>query len=80
MRCDEANKFSWRFLPEYREMFLIARHQIIRLRGIGTFKKHIVVRVARHFQTARWGDRMAVIPDQLQQLLAKSLPYMELWT
>ncbi len=69
MRCDEANKFSWRyylgFLPENREMLLIARHEIVRASRVGTFEKYIVIGVAGHIKTTGGSDDVAVILDEL---------------
>ena len=61
-------------------MFLIACHQVVRFRGIGTFEKHIVIGVAGHFKATGRSDDMTVILDKLQQLLTKPLADMQLRT
>jgi hypothetical protein len=72
MRGGKADEFSGRydlgFLPESREMLLIARYQIVRTGSIGAFQKHIVVEVAWDIQAAGRNDRMTVVFDELQQL------------
>ena len=77
MRRGKANEFSGRydlgFLPESREMLLIARNQIVRAGSIGTFKEHVVVGVACDMQAAGWNDGIAVVFDELQQLLPETL-------
>ena len=77
MRRGRANEFSGRydlgFLPESREMHLIARDQIVRAGSIGTFKEHIVVGVACDIQAAGGNDDVAVVFDELQQLLPEAL-------
>ena len=72
MRRGQANEFSGRdlgFLPESREMLLIARYRIVRTGQYCTaFQKHIVVKVAWDIQAAGRNDRMTVVFDKLQQL------------
>jgi hypothetical protein len=54
-------------------MLLIARDQIVRARSVGTFKEHIVVGVACDIQAAARNDGIAVVFDELQQLLPETL-------
>src|ERR1700687_1719862 len=77
MRRGKTNEFSGRydlgFLPESREMLLIARDQIVRAGSIGTFKEHVVVGVACDIQAAGGNDGIAVVFDERQQLLPETL-------
>jgi hypothetical protein len=50
-------------------MLLIAGNQVVRARSIGAFDKHIVVRVAADFKAAGGRHNMAMIFDELKQLL-----------
>src|SRR6266478_1844496 len=65
MRRSKANEFSGRydlgFLPESREMPLIACDQIVRTGSIGALKEHVVVGVACDIQAAGRDDRIAVV-------------------
>jgi hypothetical protein len=74
MRCDKANKFPRRydlgFLPEFRKMLLIARHQVVRASGIGALHENIVIGVACNFQASRRGHSIDILLDELKQLLA----------
>jgi hypothetical protein len=54
-------------------MPLVAGHQIIGARGVGTFQKFVVVRVARHLELARGRDGMRVTLNELEELLAEAL-------
>jgi hypothetical protein len=76
VRRGKANKFPRRydlgFLPESRKMLLVAGYQVVRTRGIGAFEKYIVIGIAGDFKAAGRCHDMAVIPDELQQLLARS--------
>src|ERR1700733_2478723 len=84
MRRGQTDEFSGRydfgFLPEFREMLLIARDQIVRAGNIGTFQKHIVVRVARNFKARRGTPEMTVVFYKLQQLLSKTLANLKFGT
>jgi hypothetical protein len=84
MRRSQADKLPRRydlgFLPESREMPLIAGNQVVRARRIGAFDKHIVVRVAGDFKAARRTDNITVVLDELQQLLANPFADIQLWT
>ena len=84
MRRSQADKLSCRydlgFLPESREMPLIAGNQVVRARRIGAFEKHIVIGVRRDFKSAGGRHGMAVILDELQQLLANPFANNQLWT
>ena len=51
-------------------MPLIAGNQVVRARRIGAFEKHIVIGVTGDFKAARRADNIAVVSDELQQLLA----------
>jgi len=77
MRRSKSNEFSGRydlgFLPESREMPLIACDQIVRTGSIGALKEHVVVGVACDIQAAGRDDRIAVVFDELQQLLPETL-------
>ena len=71
MRRGKANEFSGRdlgFLPESREMLLIARYRIVGTGSIAAFQKHMVVKVAWYIQAAGRNDRMTVVFNELQQL------------
>ncbi len=46
-------------------MSLIAGDQVVRTRRIGTFEKHIVIRVSADFKAAGGCHDMAVILDEL---------------
>ena len=82
MRGGKANKFPCRYdlgpLPESREMPLIAGNQVVSARRIGAFEKHIVIGVTGHFKATGGSHDMAVILDELQQLLTKPLADMQL--
>jgi hypothetical protein len=67
-------------LPILREMPLIAGNEVVGAGGVGTFDKHVVVRVAGHFKAARLGDNMAVVLDKLQQLLPDAPANMKVRT
>ena len=76
MRRSQADKLSCRddlgFLPESREMPLIAGNQIVRARSIGALEKHIVIGVRRDFKSAGGRHGMAVIleePDHEEVIL-----------
>src|SRR5690349_1354472 len=77
MRRGKANEFSGRydlgFLPESREMLLIARDQIVCAGSIGTLKEHVVLGVACDIQAEGRSDGIAVVFDELQQLLPETL-------
>jgi hypothetical protein len=76
MRRGKANKVPCRydlgFLPESWKMLLVAGNQVVRTRGIGAFEEHIVIGIAGDFKAASRRHDMAVIPDELQQLLAST--------
>src|ERR1035438_3205049 len=84
MRGGKANKFPCRYdlgpLPESREMPLIAGNQVVSARRIGAFEKHIVIGVTGDFKAARRADNIAVVSDELQQLLANPFADIQLWT
>ncbi len=61
-------------------MFLIAGYQVISSRGIGAFEKHIVIRVSADFKTAGGRHNMAMISDELKQLLANPFANSQLRT
>jgi hypothetical protein len=78
MRRNDTDELPWRydfgFLPESREMLLIASYQIVCSGSIGTFQEHIVVRIPRDFNTPGRSHGKAAILDDLQQSLPRTLP------
>ena len=54
-------------------MPLIAGNQVVCTRRIGAFEKHIVIRVTGDLKGARRSDNMAVVLDELQEVLANPL-------
>jgi len=76
MRRDKANEFpgcyDFGFLPELREMLLIARDQVVRPGGIGTFQKYVVIGVGCNLKALRWSDDMTMVLDKLKQLLPEA--------
>src|SRR6266496_15571 len=77
MRGDDVHKLARRdrlgFLPEPREMPLVAGHEIVGTRGLGALQELVVVRVARQLERTGGRDGMAMALDELEQLLAESL-------
>src|ERR1700674_3967611 len=84
MRCRKTDKLPWGhdfcFLPESREMFLIAAHQIVRTRSVRTFQEYIIRGISRCFKLPRRDHGMTVVLDELQQLQSKTLSDLELGT
>src|SRR5271157_3561533 len=84
MRRGKANKLSGRydfgFLPESREMPLVAGHQIVSTGSIGTLQEYIVIGVTCHFKASRRGHDITVVLDKLHQLLAKAFANLQFWT
>src|ERR1700691_2179126 len=84
MRRSQADKlprcYDLGFLPESREMPLIAGNQVVRARRIGAFEKHIVIGVSADFKAAGGRHGTAVILDEPQQLLANAFSDSQLWT
>src|SRR5712691_6757924 len=84
MRCRETDKLPWgynlRFLPEFRKMFLIAGHQIVRTRSVRAFHEYIVRGISCCSKLPRRDHGMTVVLDELQQLQPKTLSNPELRT
>src|ERR1700694_1165381 len=84
MRCRKTDKLPWGhdfcFLPETREMFLIAAHQIVRTRSVRTFQEYIIRGISCCFKLPRRDHGMTVVLDELQQLQSKTLSGLELGT
>jgi hypothetical protein len=73
-KVDELSRcYDFGFLPESREMSLITRHQVVRARRIGTLEEYVVVRIACNLQTSGWNNNIAVVLDELEQLLTEAL-------
>jgi hypothetical protein len=60
-------------------MFLIARYQIVGFGGVSTFQKHVVIRVMRYIESPRRYHGVAMVLDNLQDLLPKTLANVQLW-
>jgi hypothetical protein len=77
MRSHNANEFTGRddlaLLPELRKMSAISCDQVVSNGFVAAFQKYIVIRVAAYVQTARRGDDMAAILDELEQLQTEPL-------
>jgi len=77
MRRDQANELSGcddlGVLPEYRKVLFVARDQVIRARGIGTFQKYVVIGIACDVKAPRCGHKVTALLDELQQLLSETL-------
>jgi len=57
-----------RILPEGGKVLTITGDQEVGASRVGTINKIVVVRIARHLDSARRSDQMAVILDELRQL------------
>lgn len=81
MRSSQIDEFPWCddfcLLPESREMFLIARYQVVGPGGISTFQKHVVIGVLRYIESPRRYHGVAVVLDKLKKLLPKALANMQ---
>jgi|ERR1035437_701878 hypothetical protein len=84
MGRDKSDEFSGSydlgFLPESREMFLIARDQVVRAGNVGTFQKYVVIGVVRDLKTPCQSHEMTVVLDELQQLTPKAFANLQLWS
>ena len=52
----------------------VAGHEIVATRGVGAFKKLVVIGIACHVKAAGWRYCVRVPADQLQELLSQSFP------
>src|SRR5689334_3116050 len=79
--CHDADELTRRdhlgFLPEFRKVTLVACHQVVGARGIGTFQELVIVRVRCHLQRARGFEGVGMATDELQHLLLKALAYID---
>ena len=60
MRADDVDEFArgddFGFLPELREMALVASDQVIRAGGVGASKENIIGRIGSDLKRARGRD------------------------
>src|SRR4029077_4346937 len=67
-------------LPEFREVFLVAGHQVVRTRSVRALQEYVVRGIRCYFKPAARGDGMTVVLDELQQLQPKTPSNPELGT
>ena len=60
------------FLPEFREMALVACHQIVCASCISAFDDNVVRGITGDRRQARWNHNAGMSLDQLKQLLAET--------
>ena len=61
------------FLPEFREMPLVAGHQVVRAGGIGALKKYVVIQISCHLKPPSRADAICAVCDELEELLTNAL-------
>jgi len=78
MGCNQADKFTRRddlgVLPECWKVLTIAGDQKVGTRHVGALDKDVVVGIARHLDSARRGNQVAMVLDELKQLQPKPFP------
>jgi hypothetical protein len=83
MRRDQVDELArsnnLRFLPEFWEMSLIARYEVIGSGCVGTGDEFVIFRVVRHSKRGR-DDALAATIDELKKLFARALSDTKLWT
>ena len=77
MGCRDIDEFArsddLRAFPVGGEMLLISGNQVVSTGSICAFDEDVVVRVASDSKLSRWRDGMAMILDELNELLPRPL-------
>jgi hypothetical protein len=76
VRCDDADEFAgsdyFGLLPELWKMSLVSGYQVVGPRGVGAFKKFVVVRIFRDLERTRSGNDLRMVLYELEELLPKA--------
>ena len=82
MGCRDIDEFArsddLRAFPVGGEMLLISGNQVVSTGSICAFDEDVVVRVASDGKLSRWRDGMAMILDELNELLPRPFANPEL--